>query len=348
MNRKRITRSASVLGFIIPIVILGFQFSPAGPPIAAFDSIQQRVEALRTEDHVGATYKLRNAGGSPLLVSIDRTSCGCSEASAVPPRLAPGEAGEIRVVGEPPPAGEKAVTITVSTNDPLRPEVELGLVMVGTRVTIPYIANHNGPIRYGELSQVPAASLLTITTREHAGQPPWIAVASSTKEGVEIEGGLIDERPYGDDAILLRRYDYRVKLKDLPQPGEFHFQVELASESGPEPICTIEASGSVPRPVTPSPAAIYSAAINQQDRPDFHLDFVADASLPNLDVSAPTIEGLTITRLEQDRRTCRFRIDVDRDASLPLMGKIIFRTNHPSAPTVEIPYMLAAPVRLPE
>lgn len=74
------------------------------------------------------TFKFSNTGKSPLKISGVTTSCGCTAALLSGRDIAPGSSGEIRATFETRRyEGNQETTITVHSNDPGEPEIDLAI-----------------------------------------------------------------------------------------------------------------------------------------------------------------------------------------------------------------------------
>ncbi len=94
-----------------------------------WESMRQSLRVERGAAEVRTSFRFVN-GGSPLKVTHISTSCGCTEARIEDRELAPGEAGELRVVFRVESRrGLQRKYIRVETDDPGRPVDELVLVV---------------------------------------------------------------------------------------------------------------------------------------------------------------------------------------------------------------------------
>ena len=153
--------SASVIFSSVAGISLVAQ-ADAGPPEASSEVPEQaRVEFLQEERDLGAMevseertaeFLLINTGGAPLQISRVRTSCMCTFAEVVingstspefnmemhstpamkrwKGTVAPGATAHIRVIYKPslmPVEGSVGRNVKFRTNDPNRPDVELGI-----------------------------------------------------------------------------------------------------------------------------------------------------------------------------------------------------------------------------
>jgi hypothetical protein len=80
-------------------------------------------------DRITHIFKFTNAGSEPLQITRVSTSCGCTAALLSQKEIPPGSSGDIRTVFETKRfEGEQETTITVHSNDPDDPEIELTII----------------------------------------------------------------------------------------------------------------------------------------------------------------------------------------------------------------------------
>ena len=124
--------------FIAVIAIIGttgavagdrpFGQSPANAPKAVVVENEYSFDDVLEGEMVTHAYEIKNQGGVPLEILNIRTSCGCTTAKQ-PKAIEPGTSGQIEVQGDTRGYGGHVFdkTITVSTNDPLSPQLRLKL-----------------------------------------------------------------------------------------------------------------------------------------------------------------------------------------------------------------------------
>jgi uncharacterized protein DUF1573 len=108
--------------------------APAGARIAvdppSFDFGSVRAERLLQKD-----LALRNFGDAELVITKVSTTCGCTVAGGYRKRVPPGGSTTLRIsFTTPAKAGPTAQTVTLQTNDPVRPRLD---VMVKATVVAP-------------------------------------------------------------------------------------------------------------------------------------------------------------------------------------------------------------------
>ena len=98
---------------------------PAGARLAvepsAFD-----FGRVRPEKTLQKELRLRNFGDAELVIRKVSTTCGCTVAGAYLKRVAPGASTTLRIsFTTPAAAGRTEQTVSIETNDPERPKVEV-------------------------------------------------------------------------------------------------------------------------------------------------------------------------------------------------------------------------------
>ncbi len=88
---------------------------------AAFDFGNVRPEKRLLKELI-----LRNVGDAELVIKKVSTTCNCTVAGSYLERLPPGASTTLRIAFTTPPvAGRTQQTVTIETNDPERPKVEV-------------------------------------------------------------------------------------------------------------------------------------------------------------------------------------------------------------------------------
>ena len=127
--------TAWVVAIITAIGITGavaadqsFGQSPASAPRAVMANKAYTFDGVLEGEVVSHAFVIENQGSVALDILNIRTSCGCTTARR-PKSIAPGSSGQIEVQGDTRGYGGHVFdkTITVYTNDPLSPELQLRL-----------------------------------------------------------------------------------------------------------------------------------------------------------------------------------------------------------------------------
>lgn len=81
---------------------------------------------VRPEKTLRKELVLRNFGDAELVIKKVSTTCGCTVAGAYAKRVAPGASTTLRIAfTTPAAAGRTEQTVTIETNDPERPKVDV-------------------------------------------------------------------------------------------------------------------------------------------------------------------------------------------------------------------------------
>jgi hypothetical protein len=138
--------------------------TPAGPqPRVEFEKLTHQFGVIGDEREVAYEFKFRNTGDSNLEIFELKGSCGCTVPALEKKVYAPGESGQIKVIYNPNNRrGKQHTTVTVTTNDPIRAQLTLGVEseVKPTIMTDPQVASL-GQVERGK----EASTTITITSR---------------------------------------------------------------------------------------------------------------------------------------------------------------------------------------
>ena len=116
-------------GILLLGIAAGVSSRVRARPALAVDRIEHDFGRVRYGDVSQTTFKIRNVGNVPVLLSEIRTSCGCTKAEASQAVIAASESSTISVSFDPAvhkddsDLGDIERTIYVKTNDPKHPEL---------------------------------------------------------------------------------------------------------------------------------------------------------------------------------------------------------------------------------
>ena len=206
-----LNRSVRPAAIIVALAGVAFAFSPAlgqalqqasqpsaatptGPqPRVEFEKLTHQFGVINDEREVSYEFKFRNTGDSNLEIFELKGSCGCTVPALDKKVYAPGESGQIKVIYNPNNRrGKQHTTVTVTTNDPVRAQLTLGLEseVKPTIMTEPQVASI-GQVERGK----EATTIITITSRRKDILPvqvtPGDAKVNATLkqyEEVEVDG----------------------------------------------------------------------------------------------------------------------------------------------------------------
>ncbi len=327
----------------IAIGLLGYQhFLLNRSPIAIVSPMSQKVVTKPHSSRVTALYRITNAGGRDLVLGEASTTCGCSVASIQPKVLKSGEQGLIRVEGTAPNVGEKTVTISITTNAITQKPVEFQLTMVGS-TKIPYVRQSSGSIRLGFIRPAQEPEKVWIETVENSGEKPWIRAASSPSPLLDVDGGLVKERPYSRGAVI-RSYKYEARLSRMPALGEVCAEVIFRGAEA-DPILRLPVSGIVRPAAFASPAALFASCKPGDGPPKFSLLLLCDDTEFSLEaeVEGAVPDGIDVRRAPMSNGRVAFDIASRKLPEATITSTLAFKTNHPTAPRVKVPLTIRVP-----
>lgn len=114
-------------------------------PVAFFENKIFDFKTIKQGESVNYEYKLENKGKSDLIIRKTKASCGCTAIEPAQKVIKPGESTVIKTIFNS--TGKKGVqnkTITIITNDPVNPSIELKVT--GT-VDAPPSEKDNAPLK---------------------------------------------------------------------------------------------------------------------------------------------------------------------------------------------------------
>lgn len=101
---------------------------PDGPRVA-FDTLRHDFGSLTSASPVRHKFRFRNTGTRPLLITNVKPGCSCTKVSYYDDQIAPDEVGEISILLDTKDLKDEFFrTISVTTNDPSKPVLQLELI----------------------------------------------------------------------------------------------------------------------------------------------------------------------------------------------------------------------------
>jgi hypothetical protein len=281
-------------------------------------------------ESVTGKFVYRNTGDEVLKLLPPKPSCGCTVAKLTADTLKPGESGEMEFnIGLGYHEQKFSKEIYVSSNDPDRPTVRLGIkVHVKQVIVAEPPAVSFGSIRMG------VSTNATVSIRRLDGQPVVI-----TK--LEPSSDLITASAEKDGRV-------QVGLKAAGMPRRISEQVKLYTADSKGAAFGVFVTARLLGDIELEPEALGWGMPDAEhwnaDDPDFILErtITVTATQTNqaLEIRnlSSTIKPLKL-QLETLETNTEFLITASLDKPLkePVKGAITFETNLPSLPKVEIP-----------
>jgi thiol-disulfide isomerase/thioredoxin len=189
------------------------------------------------------SFKITNGGDAPLEISRVKPSCGCTIAGNYPKTIAPGESGEFPFsLASNKLRGHFEKSVTISSNDPVTPELRLKL---------------KGEVkRYVEVTP-PSANFARITTQEP--QERIVNLTNNTDNPLKLtldqpadskfKAELVEKTPG-------KQFDLRISAVPPFAPGNLRATVTLKTNIPEQNEVTVDVNGIVPARLEVQPSVV--------------------------------------------------------------------------------------------
>jgi hypothetical protein len=303
------------------------------PKAVAVDPIKD-VGTIPKGDKVNHDFEIRNDGGAPLEISDVRPACGCTVAS-FDKSIAPGKSGKVHVLFDTATFnGPVAKGVTVYTNDPANPQLELTL-----RAKVePYIAMKPGYARYTIVRGEAREGTIVQTLYAPDGtqmdvvkvDSPWPYLKVGFREAQEGER-LPD--------VKVKQWRVETTLSSEAPVGPLAGMVTVHTNHSKQKLVEIPVSGFV-RPVlavTPAKADFGRIELKEPHRRAFSIKNFATEPIKVIGVDPPG-QGLEakVESLEEGRNyVVRLTLDPGMPKG-PFHNKLTIHTDSPKSPILEV------------
>jgi hypothetical protein len=332
---------------ILPLAAVA-SFAAAPAPAAATAPAATPAKAVVVEpikdagsvakgEKLNQDFEIRNDGNAPLEITEVKPACGCTVAS-FDKSVAPGKTGKVHVVVDTVTfTGPIAKGVTVFTNDPANPKLEL---TVRVKV-VPYIEVKPGYARYvivrGEAKQgniaqtlwAPDGSPMEVVKVES----PWPYLAVGFRQAQEGE-----RVPDVDPKIKQWRVDIKLSNDEAPV-GPLAGYVTVHTTHARQKLVEIPVSGFV-RPVvavTPPKADFGQLEITAPVRKSLDVRSFATEPIKVIGID-PLGQGIE-TKIEPLEEGRSYAVRVILNPGLPkgpFHRKLTIHTDSPKSPVIEV------------
>jgi len=303
-----------------------------GPYAVVRESVKE-VRVGKKVETVRVLYEIKNVGTEDLLFKSLSTTCGCTVGSVNPHRVKPGQVAVVEVIGEPPPAGAKAVTIDIVSNSVPFGRIGLQLTMV-READIPFVAQAPTTIQFGVLGLNNLSSKMTLGTQEAAGAPEWVAGTFSVNDLLEIRRGGVRQVGIGEHTVG-RKYEYSVRWKRLPPPGSYSGEIGFL-DSQSRSILTVPFHAVVRAPVFAVPAAIYLNMGKNEAPPECRVTLMSSENRVGFRcVASRTPNDVFVVKNLEEANA--FAVVFPKGFDGDFEGHVRFETNDPECPRIDVP-----------
>ncbi len=267
--------------------------------------------AVRDTSDLNAKFRLFNPGDGPVHVSSVESGCGCARPTVRPDTIAPGEAATVDVQVDEIPIGEKIVPISLTTDSPATPRIDLSLKVIGRRAP-PYLLKATGDLVWRDFS-TPGPKEVAVEALERKGddRPP---ILKSNLPFLKITPKGVQSHPRGPDEpdIVDRTYLYEITLEGRPPEAQFAGEVSVVDPWDLGRVLSVHAYGQLPPPIRVFPQRL----ILKRDRPGAapppaRFSVLTTATSRDLRIEAEEGDGpLSVELIEKDDNCTSFKFSV--------------------------------------
>lgn len=201
----------------------------ASKPFLAFEKQVYDLGFAGPGEKITHTFKFTNTGTAPLKISMVSTSCGCTAALPSTSDIPPGGSGEIHATFVTKRyEGKQEETITVYSNDPVKPESVLTILgVVKTDVAVIPQGINFGNVKKGETAtgrvQLLQLSQNTLILNKIEANEEYLIVETSrfreeNSLGINIDITLKAEAPVGEFSEVITLHTNMEKRPRIDVP----------------------------------------------------------------------------------------------------------------------------------
>lgn len=304
---------------------------PAGPKAVVAEPMKD-AGTVPTGEKITHDFTIKNEGVAPLTITSVRPACGCTVAE-FDKTVAPGKTGSVHTVLDTSTfVGPISKAVTVYTNDPANPEIQL---TIKAKVE-PFIIAKPGYARFSVVQAEPRQGQIAQTLWANDGAPFAILKVESPMPGLSVtfrEAAEAERRPEGKDKG--KQWRVEMKLANDAPVGPLANYVSIHTNHPRQKVVEIPVTGFV-RPVL---AATPPVA-------DFGKVEVKESLTKALNLRNFATEPINVTGIEDDMPSVDAKlepVEAGREYLVrltlkpemgkgPFAGKLIVRTDSPKVP----------------
>jgi hypothetical protein len=308
--------------------------APASQPKAVAVEPIKDFGSIPKGDKVNHDFEIRNEGSSTLEITDARPGCGCTVAS-FDKSVAPGKSGRVHVVFDSGSFnGPVAKGVTVYTNDPANPQIELTL-----RAKVePYIAVKPGYARYSIVRGEGKEGTIVQTLYAPDGSPMDVVKVDSPFPYLKVGFREAQEGERLSD-VKVKQWRVETTLSSEAPVGPLAGMVTVHTNHAKQKLVEIPVSGFV-RPVlavTPPKADFGRIELKQPHRRSFSVKNFATEPIKVISVDPPG-QGFEakVESLEEGRN---YVVRLTLDPGLPkgpFHKQLTIHTDSPKSPILEV------------
>lgn len=324
-----------ILALCAALLVAGALLAQGTPKAVAVEPIKDAGTVPKGEKIIH-DFAIRNDGDAPLEITNVRPACGCTVAE-YDKVIAPGKVGKVHAELDTSTFnGPIAKGVSVFTNDPATPELEL---TVRAKVE-PYIAVKPGYARYITVQGEPHEGTLAQTLWVPDGTPMEIVKVDSPWPFLDVKfREAKPEERVSDPNAKGKQWRVEMTLTNYAKVGPLADHVTVHTNHPKQKVVQIPVSGFV-RPVvavTPQVADFGKVELKEPLRRSLNVRNFATEPIKVMGVEQ-TVKGVEaqVEPLEEGREY-QVRVTLSPEmAKGPFNGKLMIKTDSPKVPTIEI------------
>lgn len=274
-------------------------------------------------------FVVKNEGDAPLEIIRVKPACGCTAAGEHPKVIAPGQSGEFPFsLNSTKLRGAYDKAITISTNDPVNPELRLKLT--------------GNCKRYVDI--LPTHAIFGKITDDEA-QERVLKITNNTDKDITLSVDPTTDGPFKFELAAVkpgREFELKVSLQQPYKPGDYRNGTTIKTSVAEQDTISIIATATVPERLEVLPETVTLNPITTADRPYVRpLRFTNYGKKPVKIVEAISEDPVLKVSVNERTEGKAYTINVDIPAGYVKPTKenqkIVLKTDDPERPTIEIP-----------
>ncbi len=302
---------------------------PDNTPVATPVQPSHDFGKIWTGEDLKHTFQIKNTGTAPLKITKVKPACGCTKKGKHPSSIAPGETGEFSFgLNTKKLRGNFTKQITVTTNDPKKPSLQLKLVGEVQH----FVEVTPSAATFGRL-KADSVSTKTLKVRNNTGENLDIKLASDASEGC-FKAELAEVVPG-------KEYELKVTAQPPYKSGNNRHAIKLLTNHPKQKEIQVTCLALVPKRLELRPDNL-RVALGAKTQSKRRLRFTNNGDDPVnlLDVTATADSDKLLTEVKtyQEGRSYEVTVTIPANYAPPKEGvAIVLNTDDKESPKLEVP-----------
>jgi hypothetical protein len=326
---------------------------PRTPNVPAEPSmlVQQRAKMIFESQHhdfgkivdveqAEAVFKFTNKGNEVLKIVDKKATCGCTVPDLAKSEYQPGESGEIKVTYNPRGKhGSQTQTVTITTNDPIEPKVQL---TIGAQVQ-PLVSIEPAVVQFGQVNKHAPKTIKVVVT----GRTPDFKVTDATlSDSAKMSVKVLASEPIDVDGTPGARTTLELTLPETHPVGRIAQTGTIRTNESRREVMNFTVMGEVLGDLGANPARIAFGNIKPASEFRGELKLVNRVGKPfkilSAKADAPIDQPLTV-KITPDSQSGATEYTVEVSGVAPaktmlLRGELVITTDVADETEVRLPF----------